>query len=99
MGYNRFGQLGDGTFNDTNRPKQILGAYNQISGKLLTNGNWGLSFVGVATANYALDWAANLSAPNWVPQLTNSANSIGVLLFTNTPDLTTNNFWRIRSVP
>jgi hypothetical protein len=27
------------------------------------------------------------------------AGSFGALVFTNTPDATTNNFWRIRSVP
>ena len=43
-----------------------------------------LSFVGIAGTNYALDWSASLSPPNWLPQATNPA---------------TNNFWRIRSVP
>jgi hypothetical protein len=30
---------------------------------------------------------------------TNPATSYGALVFTSTPDLTTNNFWRIHSVP
>ena len=58
-----------------------------------------LSFVGVAVANYALDRSFSLTSPNWVPQLTNSTDAGGVLVFTNTPDPTTTDFWRIRSVP
>ena len=58
-----------------------------------------LSFVGVAGANYALDRSFSLAPPNWVPQVTNSADAGGALVFINTPDPTTNNFWRIRSVP
>lgn len=61
--------------------------------------NMQLNFVGVANGNYALDRSTSLSPPNWIPQATNSANSYGALLFTNTPDATTNNFWRVRSVP
>jgi alpha-tubulin suppressor-like RCC1 family protein len=98
MGINGDGQLGDGTYNKTNRPEQILAAYNQISGQLFGGINMQLSFVGVANANYALDRSSSLSPPNWIPQLTNPAGSFGALVFTNTPDATTNNFWRIRSV-
>jgi hypothetical protein len=58
-----------------------------------------LSFVGIANSNYALDRSSSLSPPNWVPQVTNVAGSFGALIFTNAPDATTNNFWRIRSVP
>jgi len=99
MGYNSNGQLGDGTLNSTNRPEQILAAYNQISGRLMGGTNMQLSFVGIANAKYALDRASSLSPPNWIPQVTNPAGSFGALVFTNPPDATTNNFWRIRSVP
>ena len=58
-----------------------------------------LSFVGVASANYALDRANSLSPPNWIPQAANADGSFGVLVFTNPPDAIANNFWRIRSVP
>jgi hypothetical protein len=58
-----------------------------------------LSFVGIAGTNYALDRSFSLSPPNWIPQVTNPANSFGALVFTNTPNAATNNFWRIRSVP
>ncbi|MGB8368006.1 MAG: hypothetical protein ACLPYZ_04165 [Limisphaerales bacterium] len=58
-----------------------------------------LSFVGIAGTNYALVRSFSLAPANWVPQTTNPANSFGVLVFTNTPNPTTNNFWRIRSVP
>jgi len=101
MGQNFYAQLGDGTFNNTNRPEQIVvnSSYNQISGQLLSGGNMSLSFFGNAGVNYALDRSFNLAPPNWIPQVTNSANSFGALVFTNTPVATTNNFWRIRSVP
>ena len=114
MGENEDGELGDVTdiyvtnhvvghppsiFIWVNRPEQSLAAYNQISGQLLDGTNMQLSFVGVANANYALDRSSSLSPPNWIPQATNPAGSFGVLVFTNTPDAATNNFWRIRSVP
>ena len=104
MGENGDGRLGDGTYGgafpySTNRPEQILAAYNQISGQLLGGTNMQLSFVGIANAKYALDRSSSLSSPNWIPQATNPASSFGALVFTNPPDATTNNFWRIRSVP
>jgi len=58
-----------------------------------------LSFVGIAGANYALDRSFSLIPANWVSLVTNPAGAGGVLVSTNTPDPTTNNFWRIRSVP
>jgi hypothetical protein len=71
-----------------------------LTAALLTGGNMRLSFVGLAEINYALDRTFNLlPVINWIPQLTNPAGVDGVLVFTNTPDPTTNNFWRIRSVP
>jgi hypothetical protein len=101
MGYNGVGQLGDGTFNNTNRPEQIVvnQSYNKISSQLLSKSSVSLSFFGNAGANYALDRSFSLSPANWIPQATNPANSFGALAFTNTPVATTNNFWRIRSVP
>jgi alpha-tubulin suppressor-like RCC1 family protein len=99
MGYNGDGELGDGTTSDVIVPEPILAAYNRISGRLLSGGKMQLSFVGVAGANYALDRASRLSSATWLPQATNPAGSFGALVFTNMPDATTNNFWRIRSVP
>jgi alpha-tubulin suppressor-like RCC1 family protein len=99
MGYNGNRQLGDGTRNNTNRPEQILAAYNQIASQPLSGGSMQLSFEGIAGANYALDRSFSLAPPNWIPQVTNPANSFGALVFTNSPDPATNNFWRIRSVP
>ncbi len=99
MGTNTVGQLGDGTFNNsTNRPEQILAAYNQISSLTLSGGKMRLFFVGIATNKYALDRTFSLSPPNWIPQATNPASSFGPLMFTNVPVLSTNNFWRIRAV-
>jgi alpha-tubulin suppressor-like RCC1 family protein len=101
MGFNGDGELGDGTYNNTNRPERIVvnPSYNQITGQLLGGTNMQLSFVGIANANYALDYSTSLSPPNWIPQATNPAGSFGALVFSNAPDATTNNFWRIRSVP
>jgi alpha-tubulin suppressor-like RCC1 family protein len=102
MGWNAVGQLGDGTYNTSTRPEQIVAGpppgYNLISGQLLSGGSLRLSFVGMAGTNYALDRSFSLMLANWVPLVTNSAGSGGMLAFTNTPDTTTNNFWRIRSV-
>jgi len=102
MGKNDFGQLGDGTYNNTNRPELIVAGpagYNQILIQLLNGGKAGLYYTGMAGTNYELDRSFILSPTNWVPQATNLAGVSGVLVFTNTPDLTTNNFWRIRSAP
>ena len=104
MGNNHNGQLGDGTYNQSIYPEQILAGssvppgFNQISGQLLGTGDMQLSFIGNAQSSYALDRSFSLAPPNWVPQLTNSTDANGVLLFTNTPDPARNNFWRIRSV-
>jgi hypothetical protein len=71
-----------------------------ITNQLLSGGDMSFSFVGIAGTNYALDRTFNLlPVINWIPQLTNPAGADGALVFTNTPDPTTNNFWRIRSVP
>jgi hypothetical protein len=78
----------------------ILPGYNQITGQLLSGDNMRLSFIGTNGITYALDRCYNLSPPvNWVPQLTNPAGVNGMLVFTNLANPTTNNFWRIRSVP
>jgi hypothetical protein len=59
-----------------------------------------LSYVGHPATNYALDRTFNLLPPiTWVGQQTNTMTVSGVLTFTNTPVPTTNNFWRVRSVP
>ena len=73
--------------------------YNQITGQLLGSGDVQLSFVGGAGTNYALEYATSLSPADWLPLATNPADAGGSLFFTNTPDASTNNFWRIRSVP
>jgi alpha-tubulin suppressor-like RCC1 family protein len=73
--------------------------YNEIAVRLLIGGSVSLSFVGTAGTSYELDRSFSLSPPVWVPQLTNAAGAGGILVFTNTPNPTTNDFWRIRSVP
>jgi hypothetical protein len=76
-----------------------LSGYNQISSQLLGGGNMRLFFVGVPGVNYALDRSFSLDPANWLPIVTNPADSNGVLIFTNAPNPATNDFWRIRSVP
>jgi hypothetical protein len=54
------------------------------------------SYIGYPATNYALECAFNLAAPSsWVGQQTNVMSVSGVLMFTNTPALGTNNFWRV----
>jgi alpha-tubulin suppressor-like RCC1 family protein len=103
MGLNDDGELGDGTYNNTNRPEQIVAGppgygYNQMSIRLLNGGNVCSYYGGTAGTNYALDRTFSLSPPDWIPQVTNPANVFGVAAFTNTPDPTANNYWRVRSV-
>jgi hypothetical protein len=71
----------------------------QMTGKLLSHGDMLLSCGGTAGTNYALDRTFDLAAPNWMPQATNAAGADGMVIFTNTPVSTSNNFWRVRSVP
>ena len=107
MGYDGLGQLGDGTNGNFGiyQPEQIVAppalppGYNQITGQLLSDGGMRLSFVGDVGTRYALDRSFNLAPADWIPQETNPAGAGGALVFTNPPDPTTNNFWRIRSVP
>ena len=99
MGNNQSGQLGNGTFNYTNRTEQILGPYNRIIPQLLSGNQVRLSFVGIDRTNYVLERSFKVAPANWVPQVTNPADSVGVLVLTNTPNPATNNFWRIHSVP
>jgi hypothetical protein len=101
MGDNSYGAFGDGTYNSTNRPEQVVvnPAYNRISIQLLSGGKAGLSYWGMAGTNYELDRSFSLSPANWVPQATNPAGTGGALVFTNTLNPASNNFWRIRSAP
>jgi alpha-tubulin suppressor-like RCC1 family protein len=76
-----------------------LPGYNLITIELLKNGDVRLTYSGDAGVNYALERSSSLSQPNWVSLVTNAAPIGGVLVMTNTPDISKNNFWRIRSVP
>ena len=67
--------------------------------QLLSGGKLRLSFVGIAGTNYALERSFKVAPANWVPQATNPADSVGVLVLTNTPNAATNYFWRMHSVP
>jgi len=99
MGYNYNGELGDRTFSNTNRTEQILAPYNRIAIDLLAANKVRLSFVGLDRTNYALDRTYTLLPTVWVPQTTNAADSVGLLVLTNAPNPATNNFWQIRTVP
>lgn len=71
-----------------------------IIAELVGGSNVRLSFVGNANANYALERTFNLAPPiAWVPLSTNVTDGSGMLVFTNTAVVTTNNFWRVRLVP
>lgn len=76
-----------------------LPGYNLITIELLNDGDVRLNYSGTAGVNYALERSSSLAKPNWVSLVTNTAPNGGVLVITNTPDTSMNNFWRIRSVP
>ena len=100
MGLNSVGQLGLGNTSNTNRPAKIALISNYtLTSQFMTNGYMQLAFFGTPGTSYALDRASCLGPADWSPQVTNTAFSYWPLIFTNTPDLATNNFWRIRSVP
>jgi uncharacterized repeat protein (TIGR03803 family) len=78
--------------------------YNQLSGQLLSPGKMRLSYVGLSRRpyypdSYVLDRTASLSPATWVPQATNATDANGNLVFTNTLNPATNNFWRVRTGP
>lgn len=75
-----------------------LPGYNLITVEPLKNGDVRLTYSGSAGANYALERSSSLANPNWIPLVTNKTPIGGVLVITNTPNATINNFWRIRSV-
>ena len=82
--------------------------YNQINARFVSGGMVRLTYLALTPIIsdrdpyevhfYALDRTFNLATPNWVPQATNYLDNLGGLVFTNMPDATTNNFWRIRHV-
>jgi hypothetical protein len=72
--------------------------YATLTGQLLSAGRIRLSFVGNADANYALDRSYSLAPANWIPVLTNPADSFGTVILTNTVNASGNVFWRVRAV-
>ena len=78
---------------------RTLPGLNYMSGLLGDDGKMRLYFAGLSGSNYALDRTFNLAPANWVPLATNPPFYRGLVVFTNTPDPTTNNFWRVRLVP
>ena len=70
MGWNEYGQLGDGTYNNTNLPEQIV-ALTALPMPVLGIGTYGsqpvVFFPSVATSiNYWLLMTTNLASGNWV---------------------------------
>ena len=62
-------------------------------------GTVALSYLGIPGYRYALDWSTNLTAPiNWMPVITNTADTHGSMKFTNTSS-EPNNYFRTRYVP
>jgi uncharacterized repeat protein (TIGR03803 family) len=81
---------------DVNAP---TAGYNQLTSQALPGGKVRLGFLGNPGASYALVQSSSLTAASWTPQVTNTADGNGNIVFTNTPNAATANFWRIRSVP
>src|ERR1700744_1477266 len=101
MGGNDSGELGDGTTDDVKLPELIavVAGYNQIVLNQIDAAGVHLSFMGMAGANYALDRSLDLASSSWVPQMTNTADASGMVVFINVPVAGSNNFWRVRRVP
>jgi uncharacterized delta-60 repeat protein len=74
--------------------------FNKITTKQLGIGQLEFSYVGLPGSDYVLERSFSLSPPvQWGPQLTNPAGLDAIAIFTNSAIGTTNNFWRIRSMP
>ncbi len=86
-----------GTVNVTVSPSGET--FNRVAISSLPNGDVQLTYAGIPNYNYALDWTHNLTPPvTWIPLSTNQADSIGMLVFTNTPS-GGSDFYRTRYVP
>ena len=73
--------------------------YRQIVPQSLSGSQLRFAFTGLPGTNYVLERTLTLAPAYWQPQFTNPADGTGAVLFTNFPVATTNNFWRIRSLP
>jgi fibronectin-binding autotransporter adhesin len=72
---------------------------NSVSIVDLGGGNFQLTFAGIPSFAYALDWTANLDAPvAWTPQMTNRAGTNGMIVYTNQQSASPS-FWKTRYVP
>ncbi|MGA2801362.1 MAG: hypothetical protein ABSE97_03180 [Verrucomicrobiota bacterium] len=77
-----------------------LGAIaGQVAGPtFLTNGDLTISYTGTPGNQYAAEWADSLIPPvTWTPLLTNTADSNGLVSFTNTP-AGSQTFYRVHDV-
>jgi hypothetical protein len=82
------------------RLPELAEGYNRLAVQVLAGDEVRLTYLGLAGTNYALDRTFNLTPTvDWVPQATNPAAADNYLILTNAPDASTNNFWRMRSVP
>jgi hypothetical protein len=75
-----------------------LGAIaHQVSGpKFLANGDLTISYAGIPGRNYVAERADSLTTPaTWTPLRTNTADSYGLVIFTNTP-AGSQRFYRVR---
>ena len=82
------------------RLPELAPGYNRLAAQWLQGATVRLTYVGLAGTNYALDRTFNLTPTVvWTPQATNPAPADGTLILTNPLVPTSNNFWRMRSVP
>ena len=101
MGSNDGGQLGNGTNSYATLPEQIIANpyYNQLLVQNLDATRLKFSFYGKFGGDGVLEHSFDLSSSIWISQMTNTANSFGLICYTNTPNSALNNFWRIHSLP
>jgi hypothetical protein len=82
------------------RLPELAEGYNRLAVELVAADAVRLTYLGLPGTNYALDRTFDLAPTvGWVQQATNPAAADSYLILTNAPDTSTNNFWRMRSVP
>jgi hypothetical protein len=72
---------------------------NKLESPAIVSANhYRLTFSGIPSGNYALEWTGRLAPAVWTPQGTNTADTNGLVIYTNV-QTSAPGFWRTRYVP